>query len=83
MSPKHATGIHGYIIVYSINSPETFENTKVIREKILDFTGTNWVPIVLVGNKCDLHNQRYLWPPPFPLLFRVRSDSGVVGVIGR
>jgi len=58
MNPKHATGIHGYVIVYSITQPETLENCKAIRDKILDFTGTNWVPIVLVGNKNDLHLQR-------------------------
>jgi len=58
MNPKHATGIHGYVLVFSITQPETLENCKVIRDKILDFTGTDWVPIVIVGNKCDLHMQR-------------------------
>jgi len=58
MNSKHAVGIHGYILVYSITAKSSFENCKVIREKILDSTGTNWVPIVLVGNKCDLEGQR-------------------------
>ena len=52
-------GIHGYVLVYSIAAKNSFENCKVIRDKILDSTGTNWVPIVLVGNKCDLEQQRY------------------------
>ena len=30
----------------------------VIRDKILNFTGTDWAPIVLVGNKTDLQGQR-------------------------
>jgi Ras family protein len=30
----------------------------IIRDKILNFTGTDWAPIVLVGNKTDLEGQR-------------------------
>eukprot|EP00732_Lithocolla_globosa_P007174 Lithocolla_globosa_v1_NODE_8867_length_774_cov_20.365786.p1 type:complete len:187 gc:universal NODE_8867_length_774_cov_20.365786:664-104(-) len=58
MNQKHALGIHGYILVYSITTPSSLENCKVIREKILDSTGTDWVPIVLVGNKSDLYMNR-------------------------
>lgn len=32
----------------------------VIRDKILNFTGTDWAPIVLVGNKTDLQGQRQI-----------------------
>jgi hypothetical protein len=53
-------GIHGYVLVYSIASRESLDNCRVIRDKILDATGTNWVPLVLVGNKCDLEQQRYV-----------------------
>jgi Ras family protein len=35
---------------------------KIIREKILNHTGTEWVPLVLVGNKSDLHVQRQISP---------------------
>ena len=59
MNTKHALGVHGYVLVYSITLKSSFENCKVMREKILDCTGTDWVPIVLVGNKSDLVNQRY------------------------
>jgi len=59
LNPKHGVGIHGYVLVYSIAARNSFENVKVIRDKILDSTGTNWVPTVLVGNKCDLEQQRY------------------------
>jgi len=30
----------------------------IIRDKILNFTGTDWVPLVIVGNKTDLQSQR-------------------------
>ncbi|CAI2172983.1 8664_t:CDS:2 [Funneliformis geosporum] len=59
LNSTHGVGIHGYILVYSVTSRQSFEMVKIIREKILNFTGTE-VPIVLVGNKTDLHMQRQL-----------------------
>lgn len=58
MSSRHAIGIHGYVFVYSITSLSSFEMIKIIRDKILNYTGTDNVPAVLVGNKCDLPMQR-------------------------
>lgn len=58
LNSKHSVGIHGYVLVYSVASKSSFEMVKIIRDKILDHTGTDWVPIVVVGNKSDLHIQR-------------------------
>lgn len=58
LNSKHAIGIHGYILVYSIASRQSFEMVKILREKILNFTGLDWIPLVLVANKLDLHSQR-------------------------
>ncbi|BFZ56175.1 GTP-binding protein [Savitreella phatthalungensis] len=58
LNSKHSVGIHGYVLVYSVASKSSFDMCKIIRDKILDHTGTDWVPIVLVGNKSDLHLQR-------------------------
>jgi Ras family protein len=55
---KHSIGIHGYILVYSITSRNSLDMLTIIKDKILNYTGTDWVPIVLVGNKCDLESQR-------------------------
>jgi Ras family protein len=55
---NHAIGIHGYILVYSITSKASFEMIRTIREKILNYTGIEWIPCVIVGNKRDLENQR-------------------------
>eukprot|EP00842_Homolaphlyctis_polyrhiza_P006309 jgi/Hompol1/667/HPOL_000878-RA len=55
---KHAIGIHGYVLVYSIASRQSFETCKIVRDKILNLTGIDWVPIVLVANKLDLLAQR-------------------------
>ncbi|CAG8570251.1 9626_t:CDS:2 [Acaulospora morrowiae] len=60
LNSTHAVGVDGYILVYSVTSRQSFEMLKIIREKILTYTGTDSVPIVLVGNKTDLHLQRQL-----------------------
>lgn len=57
-SQYYAVDVHGYILVYSINSRRSFEVIKVIHEKLLDMTGNNNVPLVVVGNKTDLHMDR-------------------------
>nr|CAB3265430.1 ras-related protein Rap-1b [Phallusia mammillata] len=44
----------GFILVYSILDPTTFEDVKSIREQIVRNKYTEQVPIVLVGNKRDL-----------------------------
>ncbi|KAL9102937.1 MAG: hypothetical protein Q9163_001963 [Psora crenata] len=54
LSSKHFIGIHGYVLVYSIASRQSFEQVKILRDKILNHLGTDWVPLVIVGNKCDL-----------------------------
>jgi len=46
------------MLVYSITSRASLEVCQVIRDKILNYTQTDWVPIVLIGNKSDLHLQR-------------------------
>lgn len=58
LNSKHAIGIHGYILVYSIASRTSFEMIQTVYDKILNYTGTEQVPCVLVGQKSDLHVQR-------------------------
>ena len=36
LNSKHFIGIHGYIIVYSVTSRQSFEMVRVIRDKILN-----------------------------------------------
>ncbi|GJJ68629.1 hypothetical protein EMPS_00975 [Entomortierella parvispora] len=55
---RYALDVHGYVLVYSVTSKQSFDMISVIRDKILNFTGTDWVPIVIVGNKTDLQSQR-------------------------
>lgn len=58
MNEKHLIGIHGYLLVFSVTSRQSFELIKVIRDKILNSIGTDQIPIVLIGNKSDLNYQR-------------------------
>jgi len=54
LNSKHFIGIHGYMIVYSVASRQSFDMVRVIRDKILNQLGADWVPLVIVGNKSDL-----------------------------
>lgn len=56
----YSMGIHGYILVFSVTSEKSFEVIQVIHDKLLDLTGQNRVPLVLVGNKNDLHMERVI-----------------------
>ncbi|KAH8887470.1 hypothetical protein GQ53DRAFT_827256 [Thozetella sp. PMI_491] len=63
LNSKHFIGIHGYMLVYSVSSLPSFEMVQVIREKILNHLGAEWVPICIVGNKSDLRpEQRQVTP---------------------
>ncbi|KAF2885491.1 hypothetical protein ILUMI_20641 [Ignelater luminosus] len=66
---QYTIDVHGYVLVYSVTSTKSFEVVQLIYDKLLDITGkvrrTNkgeqscfGVPIVLVGNKTDLHMER-------------------------
>ncbi|XP_048780978.1 GTP-binding protein Rheb-like isoform X2 [Ostrea edulis] len=56
---SYFVNIDGYVLVYSVNSKKSFEVVKFVYDKLLDMKGTiNGVPVVLVGNKCDLATER-------------------------
>lgn len=49
----------GYVLVYSVNSQKSFEVIQFVYDKLLDMKGNiGSIPIVLVGNKCDLAMER-------------------------
>lgn len=43
LNSKHAIGIHGYVLVYSLSSRQSFEMCSIIHDKILNITGLDWV----------------------------------------
>jgi GTPase KRas protein len=48
----------GFLLVYNIVSRPTLDEVCALYDKILRTKDTDKVPIVLVGNKCDLKDQR-------------------------
>merc|ERR1712158_69570 len=48
----------GFVLVYSITAQSTLNDLQDLREQILRVKDTDDVPMVLVGNKCDLEDER-------------------------
>ncbi|TFK43575.1 small GTPase superfamily [Crucibulum laeve] len=57
LNSKHAIGIHGYVLVYSVTSRNSFEMIQIIYDKIVDFCGVQEIPCVIVGSKIDLQSR--------------------------
>ena len=58
MPPNYSVDIHGYVLVYSIDSRKSFDICQTLHEKLVDLIGASVIPVVLVGNKSDLHLDR-------------------------
>lgn len=50
----------GFVLAYSIIAQSTFNDIPDLREQILRVKDVEKVPMVLVGNKCDLADQRVI-----------------------
>ncbi|KAL0215295.1 hypothetical protein P9112_007479 [Eukaryota sp. TZLM1-RC] len=48
----------GFLLVYSITCKSSFEEAKMLFKQVLKVKETDSVPVVLVGNKSDLNNER-------------------------
>jgi GTPase KRas protein len=46
----------GFLLVYAINSPSSFNDVQSFHDKVLRTKNSSSIPMVLVGNKCDLPN---------------------------
>jgi len=47
----------GFLLVFALNEAKSFENVGNYREQIRRVKDSDEVPMVLVGNKCDLSNR--------------------------
>ncbi|KAH8093835.1 small GTPase superfamily [Phellopilus nigrolimitatus] len=54
LNQKHAVGIHGFVLVYSVASRNSFDMVQIVHDKIVTFTGNQAIPCVIVGSKTDL-----------------------------
>ena len=48
----------GFVLVYSISAQSTFNDLQDLRDQILRVKDTDDVPMIMIGNKCDLKNDR-------------------------
>jgi hypothetical protein len=48
----------GFLLVYSITSRQSFEEILTFQQQILRVKDKDYFPIIVVGNKCDLDNER-------------------------
>ena len=48
----------GFLLVYNVTSKSTFDEVSLLYDKILRSKDKDKVPMVLVGNKCDLAKDR-------------------------
>ncbi|KAJ7638774.1 P-loop containing nucleoside triphosphate hydrolase protein [Roridomyces roridus] len=62
LNSKHAIGIHGYVLVYSVSSRNSFDMIQIVYDKIIDFCGVSNIPCVIVGSKIDLDKSRQVRP---------------------
>lgn len=51
---------HGFVLAYSIIAQSTFNDIPDLHQLIVRVKDTEKVPMVLVGNKCDLTDQRVI-----------------------
>ncbi|KAF8529174.1 small GTPase superfamily [Hysterangium stoloniferum] len=58
LNHKHAIGVHGYVLVYSVASRASFEMVQIVYDKIINFCGLPAIPCVIVGQKRDLSRYR-------------------------
>jgi len=68
LNSKHAIGIHGYVLVYSVTSRNSFDMIQIVYDKIISYCGMNDIPCVIVGSKIDLQTS--------PVIRQVKPDEG-------
>lgn len=50
----------GFLLVYSVTDENSLQELLALREQVLRIKDSENVPMVLIGNKCDLDNDRVL-----------------------
>lgn len=58
LNTRHSLGIHAYLLVFALSSRASFDLLPTIHAKITDYTGTEVIPAVLIGQKSDLDQIR-------------------------
>eukprot|EP01091_Cochliopodium_minus_P021421 TRINITY_DN979_c0_g2_i2.p1 TRINITY_DN979_c0_g2~~TRINITY_DN979_c0_g2_i2.p1 ORF type:complete len:109 (-),score=21.46 TRINITY_DN979_c0_g2_i2:38-364(-) len=58
MRDQYLRNAEGMIIVYSITSRDSFDEISIFRDQVLRVKDEDFFPLVLIGNKCDLEDER-------------------------
>eukprot|EP01111_Echinosteliopsis_oligospora_P018283 TRINITY_DN8282_c0_g3_i2.p1 TRINITY_DN8282_c0_g3~~TRINITY_DN8282_c0_g3_i2.p1 ORF type:complete len:191 (-),score=46.42 TRINITY_DN8282_c0_g3_i2:77-649(-) len=58
MRDQYMRNGQGYAVVFDLTHRSSFEEVTLFRDQILRAKDTEKVPMVLIGNKCDLINER-------------------------
>ncbi|KAJ9048359.1 Ras GTPase [Entomophthora muscae] len=58
MRDQYIRNGHGFMVVYSIDNRESFREANALLKKISQVKDKPYIPLVLVGNKCDLSSRR-------------------------
>jgi GTPase KRas protein len=58
MREQYMRSGEGFVLVYAINSRPSFEEIQTFYQQILRVKDCDYIPMTLVGNKCDLDNER-------------------------
>ena len=48
----------GFLLIYSIASRDSFEEINTFYQQILRVKDQDHVPVIIIGNKCDLEYER-------------------------
>ncbi|KAJ3425916.1 ras-like protein [Anaeramoeba flamelloides] len=58
MRPSYIRSGEGFLLIYAIDSRSSFEQIRKLRDEILQVKDVDSDAIIIVGNKCDLVDER-------------------------
>ena len=58
MRDQYLRTAEGFFVFYSITSRSSFDETECFFEQVMRVKDMDWFPWVLIGNKCDLVDER-------------------------
>lgn len=60
LRPQYVRSGQGFLLVYAINDGKSFDDVKTLYDEVLRIKDMDvgQVPVVIVGNKCDLEDRR-------------------------
>ena len=73
----------GFLMVYSITSRQSFEEIQTFQQQILRVKDRDYFPMILVGNKCDLDQEREVSKQGMLLLSPALIASGMAFLSSR